>query len=55
MVETSTGAAVNQTVTVKKAESSLRLGTQTASFNGVFQVHLGGANIGSAWLVMKGE
>ncbi|HEY2283919.1 MAG TPA: hypothetical protein VGH60_10260 [Solirubrobacteraceae bacterium] len=55
MVETTTGAAVNQTVTAKKAESFLKLGAEKASFNGVAQVHLGGANLGSAWLVMSGE
>jgi hypothetical protein len=55
MVETSTTAAVNQTVTAKKAESFLKLGAESASFNGVALVHLGGANLGSAWLVMSGE
>jgi hypothetical protein len=53
MVETSTGAALNQTVTAKKAESFLKLGAETASFNGVAQVHLGGANVGSLWLVLN--
>ncbi len=55
MVETSTEAAVNQTVTAKKSESSLKLGASAASFSGVAKVHLGGANIGSAWLNMAGE
>jgi hypothetical protein len=55
MAETSTGAAVNQTVTGKKAESFLKLGAEKASGNGTGQFHLGGANIGSAWLVMSGE
>jgi len=52
MVETSTVAAVDQTVTAKKAESTLKLGSAAASFNGVAKVHLGGANIGSAWLAL---
>jgi hypothetical protein len=55
MVETSTGAALDQTVTAKKAESSLKLGAAEASFNGVSKVHLGGTNKGSLWLVMSGE
>ncbi|HEY2282209.1 MAG TPA: hypothetical protein VGH60_01510 [Solirubrobacteraceae bacterium] len=55
MVETSTGAAVNQTVTAKRVESFLKLGVEKVSFSGVAQIHLGGANLGWAWLTMKGE
>ncbi len=55
MVEVSTGAAVNLTITAKKSESFLKLGNSVGTFSGVAQVHLGGANIGSAWLVMSGE
>lgn len=54
MVETSTGAAVAQTVTAKKSESFLKLGAETASFSGVAKVHLGGTNKGLGWLVMNG-
>ncbi|HEY2282208.1 MAG TPA: hypothetical protein VGH60_01505 [Solirubrobacteraceae bacterium] len=55
MAETSTAAAVDQTATAKKAESFLKLGTEKASASGVGKFHLGGANLGSAWLTMNGE
>jgi hypothetical protein len=55
MVEMSEGATVDKEVTAKKSESFMKLGVERASFSGIAKVHLGGANIGSAWLVMHGE
>lgn len=57
MVETPTGGEgkVEQEVVAKKAESNLKFGENSASFSSKGEVHLGGANLGSAWLVMTGE
>jgi len=57
MVETPNGAKgeLDQEVVAKKSESFMKLGTSAASFSGTAKVHLGGANIGSAWLIMHGE
>lgn len=57
MVETPTGGEgkVEQEIVAKKAESNLKLGGNSASLSFKGEIHLGGANIGSAWLVMAGE
>ena len=57
MVEAPKGAegVIDQEVVAKKSESFIKLGSQPASFSGTAKVHLGGANIGSAWLIMHGE
>lgn len=57
MVELPGGAvgSENQEVVAKKSESFLKFASQTASFSSTAEVHLGGANAGSAWLVMSGE
>jgi hypothetical protein len=57
MVETPTGGEgkIEQEVQAKKAESNLKIGGNSASFSSKGEVHLGGANAGSAWLVMAGE
>jgi hypothetical protein len=57
MAETPTGkeGKIEQEIVAKKSESFLKLGVEAGSFSGTTKLHLGGPNIGSAWLVMHGE
>jgi hypothetical protein len=57
MAETPTGkeGKIEQEIVAKKSESFLKLGVEAGSFGGTTKLHLGGANIDSAWLVMHGE
>jgi hypothetical protein len=57
MVEMPTGGEgkVNQEIVAKKSESFLKFGGNAASLSFKVEIHLGGSNIGSAWLVMTGE
>lgn len=57
MVESPTGGEgkVEQEVVAKKSESLLKVGGNSMSLSSKGEVHLGGANKGSAWLGMAGE
>jgi hypothetical protein len=57
MVESPTGAEgkVEQEVVAKKSESLLKAGGNSVSLSSKGEVHLGGADKGSAWLAMAGE
>jgi hypothetical protein len=56
LVEFPTGEAGKevQEIVAKKSGSFLKLGNEAGSFSAAAKVHLGGANKGSAWLIMKG-
>jgi hypothetical protein len=57
MVESPTGGEgkVEQEVVAKKSESLLKVGGSSMSLSSKGEVHLGGADKGSAWLGMAGE
>jgi hypothetical protein len=57
MVESPTGGEgkVEQEVVAKKSESLLKVGANSVSLSSKGEVHLGGANKGTAWLAMAGE
>jgi hypothetical protein len=56
MAKTPNGATgkLNQEISTTKAESVLKMGGNEASFSAKAEVHLGGVNAGSNWLVMAG-
>lgn len=57
MVETPKGGegVIRQEIVAKKVGSSLKFAGSAASFSTTAEVHLGGTNKGSTWLVMAGE